>query len=87
MADSSVIKQVKAAAIELDELDSFAGTKQTVPETERDPQGKHWVHRLVRCEVNIASKEIRFYGLRRREPDSQPLLRKVAYELPSTYIS
>ena len=48
---------------------------------------EHWVHRLVRCEVDIASKEIRFYGLRRREPASQPLLRQVAYELPPRYIS
>jgi transposase len=48
---------------------------------------EHWLHRLVRCEVDIRSKEIRFYGLRRREPDSQPLLGKVAYELPSRYIS
>ncbi|MCA1604949.1 MAG: hypothetical protein LC775_05620 [Acidobacteria bacterium] len=48
---------------------------------------QHWVHRLVRCEVDIAGKEIRFYGLRRREPSTQPLLGKVAYELPPRYIS
>ena len=48
---------------------------------------KHWANRLVRCEVDIAGKEIRFYGLRRSEPSSQPLLRKVAYELPPRYIS
>ena len=48
---------------------------------------QHWVNRLVRCEVDIAGKEIRFYGLRRSEPSRQPLLRKVAYELPPRYIS
>ena len=47
----------------------------------------HWVHRLVRCEVDIRGKEIRFYGLRRREPDRQPLLHRVVYELPPRYLS
>jgi hypothetical protein len=47
----------------------------------------HWVHRLIRCEVDIDDKEIRFYALRRREPDQQPLLRKVSYQLPSRYIN
>jgi hypothetical protein len=46
----------------------------------------HWVHRLVRCEVDIAAKEIRVYALRRREPSKQPLLRRVSYQLPSRYI-
>jgi hypothetical protein len=47
---------------------------------------KLWTNRLVRCEVDIAGKEIRIYGLRRREPSSQPLLGRVAYELPPRYI-
>lgn len=47
---------------------------------------KHWIHRLVRCEVDLAGKEIRFYGLRRSAPESQPLLCKVAYELPPRYL-
>jgi transposase len=47
---------------------------------------RYWIHRLVRCEVDIAGQEIRFYGLRRREPDSQPLLGKVDYQLPPRYI-
>jgi len=46
----------------------------------------HWNHRLVRCEVDIDAKEIRCYALRRREPDRQPLLHKVSYQLPSRYI-
>jgi transposase-like protein len=47
---------------------------------------EHWASRLVRCEVNIAGKEIGFYRLRRSEPDKQPLLRKVAYRLPARYV-
>lgn len=49
--------------------------------------GMHWVNRLVRCEVDIAGQEIRFYGLRRREPSTQPLLGKVVYKLPPRYVS
>lgn len=33
-----------------------------------------WAHRLVRCEVNLAAQNVRFYGLRRRDPRLQPLL-------------
>lgn len=47
---------------------------------------ERWVHRLVRCEVDIDSKKIRFYGLRRKAPDRQPMLREVAYKLPLRYI-
>jgi hypothetical protein len=46
----------------------------------------HWANRLVRCEVDIASKAIRIYRLRRSEPDQQPLLRKVTYRLPARYV-
>jgi hypothetical protein len=48
---------------------------------------KHWANRLVRSEVDVGGKEIRFYGLRRADPESQPLLRKEAYELPLRYIN
>jgi hypothetical protein len=41
-----------------------------------------WVHRLVRCDVDLAASEIRFHALRRREVASQPLLRCTPYELP-----
>ena len=47
---------------------------------------EHWANRLVRGEVNMAGKEIGFYGLRRSEPDKQPLWRKVAYQVPSRYV-
>lgn len=47
---------------------------------------ERWVHRLVRCEVDIDAKVIRFYALRRSAPDQQPMLREVAYKLPLRYI-
>jgi len=48
---------------------------------------KHWTNRLVRSEVDIAGKEIRFYGLRRVEPTNHPLLGIAAYELPLRYLN
>jgi transposase len=42
----------------------------------------NWPHRLVRVEVDIEHNRIRFYALRRREPDYQPLLAEVSYQLP-----
>jgi hypothetical protein len=41
-----------------------------------------WLHRLVRAEVNLDTNRIRFYALRRREPNSQRLLGEVKYTLP-----
>lgn len=38
-----------------------------------------WPHRLVRCEVNFTHEHIRFYALRRRDPENQPLLHQVPY--------
>lgn len=43
---------------------------------------RHWLHRLVRAEVNLDDSTIRFFALRRREPTDQPLLNKVSYTLP-----
>ena len=43
---------------------------------------RHWLHRLVRAEVNLDDNTIRFFALRRREPTDQPLLNKVSYTLP-----
>lgn len=43
---------------------------------------KHWLHRLVRCEVELRNSRIRFYQLRRRAPSEQSLLNEVPYELP-----
>lgn len=44
---------------------------------------QHWVHRIVRAEVDLNKKVIRFYALRRREPKQQTLLKKVLYSLPN----
>jgi len=46
------------------------------------PVDPHWTGRLVRCEVLLRKKKIRFYQLRRRAPKEQPLLNEVAYHLP-----
>ena len=43
----------------------------------------HWPHRLVRCEVDFTHQRIRFYALRRREPDNHPLLREIHYPRPN----
>jgi putative transposase len=43
----------------------------------------HWPHRLVRAEVDLNRHRIRFYALRRREPDDQPLLRESSYRFPN----
>jgi hypothetical protein len=42
----------------------------------------HWTRRLVRAEVELDRGRIRFYALRRREPEAQPLLSEQTYRLP-----
>jgi transposase len=42
-----------------------------------------WPHRLVRAEVDLTGKQIRFYRLRRREPEQQPLIKAIPYEPPT----
>jgi hypothetical protein len=44
---------------------------------------KQWLHRLVRVEVDLDHHEIRFYALRRREPEKHLLLQQIAYYLPN----
>lgn len=44
---------------------------------------EHWVHRLVRCEVDFSHQRIRFYALRRRDPNEQPLLCELRYARPN----
>ena len=46
------------------------------------PVDANWPHRLVRAEVDLTRKRIRFYALRRRDPAYQPLLNEVHYEFP-----
>ena len=41
-----------------------------------------WGGRLVRCQVVLSEHCIRFFRLRRRDPQDQPLLREISYELP-----
>jgi hypothetical protein len=41
-----------------------------------------WQHRLVRGEVDLKARRIRFYTLRRRAPGQQPLVHEAAYVLP-----
>jgi len=43
---------------------------------------EHWLHRLVRSEVELEDGRIRFYRLRRSEPGNQPCLGEAAYHLP-----
>lgn len=40
---------------------------------------RNWPHRLVRIEVDLTTKKIRFYALRRREPSAQPLFKTIVY--------
>ena len=47
---------------------------------------KHWVHRLVRCEVDFTHQHIRFNALRRRDPNQQPLLHELPYQRPQQTI-
>jgi len=49
----------------------------------RFPVDRHWLHRLVRAEVDLTAGEIRVHALRRREPADQPLLCRLAYGLPT----
>jgi putative transposase len=44
--------------------------------------GPTWPHRLVRAEVDLGARRVRFYALRRRDPGAQPLLREEPYQLP-----
>jgi hypothetical protein len=41
-----------------------------------------WPHRLVRSEVDLSNKTIRFHALRRRDSNHQPLLRQTPYTFP-----
>lgn len=47
---------------------------------EVDPR---WQHRLLRCQVDSTRQKVEFYCLRRREPCDQPLVKTMAYQLPT----
>jgi hypothetical protein len=59
--------------------DEFGRVRFLAREFEVDAR---WVHRLVRCDFDIDASRIRFHGLRRADPVSQPVLRETRYELP-----
>ena len=42
-----------------------------------------WLHRLVRCEVNLDQNEISFFTLRRLKPDDHDLVRTIHYTPPT----
>jgi transposase-like protein/IS1 family transposase len=44
LLDQELVSNVKAKVIEMDEVYSFAGNKQSVPETAEEETGKHWTH-------------------------------------------
>jgi transposase len=46
------------------------------------PVDAHWTQRLVRCQVHLDEGVIRLYALRRRAPQTQPLLAELPYQLP-----
>jgi hypothetical protein len=41
----------------------------------------HWLHRLVRVEVDLDGDKIRIHRLRRREPQDQPLLKELHHHI------
>jgi hypothetical protein len=48
---------------------------------------RHWSHRLVRAEVQLAQHRIQCFALRRRDPTSQPLLAELPYSYPRPDLS
>jgi len=42
----------------------------------------HWVNRLVRVEFDLDAGRMRFFALRRREPQAQPMLRELSHHIP-----
>lgn len=42
----------------------------------------HWLHRLIRCEVDLDKTEVRCFALRRRNPTQQPLLCRTPFRVP-----
>lgn len=49
------------------------------------PVDPRWVHRLVRGELDLDARRLRFFALRRRVPTDQPLLREVDFEPPARW--
>ena len=49
------------------------------------PVDPAWPHRLVRSELDLDVRRLRFFALRRREPTVQPLLNDIPYEPPARW--
>jgi hypothetical protein len=49
------------------------------------PVDRHWIHRLVRAELDLDERRLRFFALRRREPEDQPLLGEVPFDPPGRW--
>jgi hypothetical protein len=43
---------------------------------------RHWTHRLIRAEVDLAASTIHCFALRRSAPADQPLLQVLTYHYP-----
>jgi len=46
---------------------------------------RRWVHRLIRGELDLDARRLRFFALRRREPEDQPLLGEATFEPPARW--
>jgi len=85
LADKQVLENIETEVIEMDELHSFAGTKQLAPQTAQQQVGKHWTHcsrarqsrLLIEVEVGPRNEEtaktLVENTARRLAPDSWPL--------------
>jgi len=51
----------------------------------RYPVDPRWPHRLVRGELDLDTRHLTFFALRRREPDDQPVLGEVPFEPPARW--
>ena len=51
----------------------------------RYPVDPRWPHRLVRAELDLDTRRISFFALRRREPDDQPFLSEIAFDPPARW--
>jgi hypothetical protein len=49
------------------------------------PVDPRWLHRLVRGELDLDARRLRFFALRRREPTAQPLIGEVDFEPPARW--
>jgi transposase-like protein len=51
----------------------------------RYPVHTAWLHRLVRAELDLDTRRLRFYALRRRAPEDQPILAEREYNPPARW--